>query len=157
MDPLSAAGGDRSTGVITRQKVSQLLGADNISPFTQPEERRHPWSVNKSQELDCPLFRTWDDMSGSQPDKHNRMRSRSPNQPIDTHEARRKSLGIHLDHRIWTATPYISFTKSASALEDLAISRIRRGRGVQTITIIDPAVRLRNGLPILDLAAEMEY
>ena len=35
--------------------------------------------------------------------------------------------------------------------------RISKRRGVQTLTVIDPAARLKNGLPILDVAAEMEH
>jgi hypothetical protein len=31
------------------------------------------------------------------------------------------------------------------------------GRGLQTLAVIDSAARLRTGLPILDVAAEMEY
>ncbi|KAF2676857.1 hypothetical protein K458DRAFT_320966, partial [Lentithecium fluviatile CBS 122367] len=72
-------------------------------------------------------------------------------------QARKDSLAIHLDHKDWTPTPYISFTKSASAIEDLATLRISRRRGVQTLTVIDPATRLRSGLPILNVAAAMEY
>lgn len=157
MDPSSRADDDGSTGVLTRQKASQLLGADLIHSFIQVEEQRHPWTVKKSQELDCPLLRIWDCMSGSQPDEGNRMLSRSLNQPLDTEQARKTSLAIHLHHKNWTPTPYISSTKSANAIEDLATFRSERDRGVQTLTIIDPATRLRNGLPILDVAAEMVF
>jgi hypothetical protein len=85
------------------------------------------------------------------------MLSRSPNRPLDTEKSRKDSLASHLDHQDWTATPYISFTNSASAIEDLATSRMSRGRGDQNLTVLDPAVRLRSGLPIFDVAAEMEY
>ncbi|KAI1562989.1 hypothetical protein PtrEW7m1_010748 [Pyrenophora tritici-repentis] len=156
MDPLSQADDDKLR-ILTRRKVSQLLGDKIINPFIYPEEQRHPWSVNKSQELDCPLLRIWDIMSGSQPDEDNRMLSRLPNQPLNTEQARKDSLAIHLDHKNWTPTPYTSFTKSASAIGELAKLRMSRKRGVQTLTVIDPAVRLRSGLPILDVAAEMEY
>ncbi|PSN58632.1 hypothetical protein BS50DRAFT_447844, partial [Corynespora cassiicola Philippines] len=121
------------------------------------EEQRHPWSVNKSQELYCPLLRIWDEMSGSQPDKNECMLSRSPNQYLKTKEARENSLAIHLDHKDWTPTPYISFTRSADAIKELVKLRIDRKRGNQTLTVIDPVARLRNGLPILDVAAEMEH
>jgi GTPase SAR1 family protein len=45
---------DGSTGGHTRQRVSELLGADKINLFHPWEEQRHPWSSNKSQDLDCP-------------------------------------------------------------------------------------------------------
>jgi hypothetical protein len=156
MDPLSQADDDRLR-FLTRRRVSQLLGDDIINPFIHSVQQRHPWSVNKSQELDSPLLRIWDVMSGSQPDEDNDMMSRSPNQPLDTEKARKDSLAIHLDHKKWTPTPYISFTTSASAIEDLATFRMSRRQSSQTLTVIDPAVRLRSGLPILDVAAEMEY
>jgi hypothetical protein len=156
MDPVLHADEDRLR-ILTRRKVSQLLGDGIINPFIHSEEQRHSWSVKKSQELDCPLLRIWDIMSGSQPDEDNRMLSRSPNQPLETEQARKDSLAIHLNHRDWRPTPYISCTISASAIEDLATLRMNRGRGVQTLTVIDPTVRFRSGFPILDVAAEMEY
>jgi hypothetical protein len=155
MRPHSQADNERSE-VLKRLRTSQLLGADIINPFMHSEEQLHPWSVNKFQELDGPLLRIWDVMSGSQPDEDNRMLSRSPNEPLDTEQARSNSLAIHLDHKKWIPTPYISFTKSPSAIKDLAALRISRKRGVQNLTVIAPAARLRNGLPILDVAAEME-
>lgn len=85
--------------------------------------------------------------------------SRAPNKALDTAEVRRESLAIHLDHGEWTIpTPYISFTSSADALEELARKRDRKGnRGRQTLTVIDPSTRISNGLPTLDIAAEMEH
>jgi hypothetical protein len=85
------------------------------------------------------------------------MLSRSPNQRLDTEKACKDFLATHLDHKNRTATPCISFTKSASAIEDLAKFRMSRRRGDQTLTVIDPIARLKSGLPILDVAAEMEY
>ena len=34
---------------------------------------------------------------------------------------------------------------------------MRKRRGTQTLTVIDPDTRVRNGLPILDLADEMDH
>lgn len=160
MDSLSQANDARSV-VRTRQRVSQLLGANPINPFIRlnSEELRHPWSVNEHQRLDFPLLRIWDMNSGSQPDEEtgNRMLSTSPNQPLDTRKGRIDSLENHLDHSIWEPTTYISFNKSASAIERLARNRINRGWGAQKLIVIDPAVRLKKGLPVLDVAAEMNY
>ncbi|EMD86662.1 hypothetical protein COCC4DRAFT_82748 [Bipolaris maydis ATCC 48331] len=141
---------------LTRQKVSWLLRANIVNPFIQSEEERHPWQVSETQKLDFPLLRIWDVKSGSHPDKDNHMLSRSPRLPLTTEQARKTSLAIHLNHRIWRPTPYISFTKSASAIENLAKWRSIK-RGNQTLTVIDPATRLKNGLPILDIAAEMKH
>jgi hypothetical protein len=84
------------------------------------------------------------------------MSSRAPDQRLDTFEARRTTLSTHINHKNWTPTPYISFTSSPPAIEELAKWR-KTKRGAQKLTVINPNIRLRNGLPILDLAAEMEY
>jgi hypothetical protein len=147
---------DGRSGDLMRQKAAQLLGAGFINPFVFPEEQSHPWSVNESQKIDCPLMRLWDMKSGSQPSEDDRMLSRSPNQPLDTAKVRMESLATHLDHSIWEPTPYISFTKSASAIEDLAARRSMK-RGNQTLTVINPAARLRVALPVLDVATEMDH
>lgn len=147
---------DGQFGHLTRQKAARLLEAGSINSSILSEEQRHPWSVNKSQELDCPLMRLWDTNSGSQPSEDDRMLSRSPDQSLHSAQVRMKSLATHLDHRIWKPTPYISFTKSASAIEDLAAWRSKR-RGNQFLTVINPAARFMVGLPILDVAAEMNH
>jgi hypothetical protein len=147
-----------SAGGLSRQIVSQLLGAHIYNPFHPLEEQRHPWSVNKSQELDCPLLRIWDRMSGSVPREDGRMMSRSLSHSLGTKLARVSSLASHLDHKNWVHTPYVSFKSSANAIEELASKRISRGnRGVQYLTVIDPATRFKNGLPVLDVIAEMEH
>jgi hypothetical protein len=152
---VSRASNDRSAP-LTRRKVAQLLGPDTINPFVPPEEQRHPWSVDRTQELEYPLLRIWDMKSGSQPNKENRMLSRWPDQPLNTEQARKNSLATHLNHKLWQPTPYISFTRSASAIEDLAAWRSVK-RGDQTLTTINPATRLRIGLPILDVVKEMDH
>ena len=84
------------------------------------------------------------------------MMSRAPEMRLDNRESRRNSLANHLDYKKWdTPSPYISFTTSSTAIEDLA--QMRAKRGVQTLTVIDPNSRIKNGLPILDVAAEMDY
>jgi hypothetical protein len=84
------------------------------------------------------------------------MKSRAPRERLDTIESRKDSLTTHVDHGKWIPTPYISFTTSPTAVQELADMRAQR-RGVQTLTIVDPNTRVRNGLPILDLAAEMDH
>jgi hypothetical protein len=71
---------------------------------------------------------------------------------------RDRSLAKHLDHKDWKPTPYISFTTSAKAVEELVNFRTRQNnRGIQTLIVIDPDTRLRDGLPLLDVAAEIGY
>ncbi|EUC39635.1 hypothetical protein COCMIDRAFT_111002 [Bipolaris oryzae ATCC 44560] len=147
---------DDNLATLTRQRVLKLLGANIVNPFMRSEEECHPWQVSETQKLDFPLLRIWDVYSGSNPNKDGRMLSRSLRLPLTTEQARKTSLAIHLNHRIWRPTPYISFTKSASAIENLAKLRSMK-RGNQTLTVIDPATRLKNGLPILDIAAEMKH
>ncbi|KAK2797613.1 hypothetical protein FQN50_009126 [Emmonsiellopsis sp. PD_5] len=122
---------------------------------TVTEEDQHPWGDN-SLLIPKPLLRIWDSYSGSQPKQTNRMISRSPRQHLDTLEARKKYLTIHADHRKWTPTPFISLTTSAEAAQELADSRAAK-RGAQTITVANPNVRIANGLPMLDMDAEMHH
>lgn len=76
---------------------------------------------------------------------------------LDTLQNRRKSLAAHLDHKNWHIPgPFISFTTSQTRIEDLARMRLDR-RGSQTLTVIDPRRRINNGLPVLDVEAEMEF
>jgi hypothetical protein len=160
MNPLSQAEDGRSE-VLTRWKALQLLEADITNPFIRSEEQRHPWSVDPIQRLHCPLLRgpllrVWDYYSGSQPEEDNRMLSRLSDQRLDTEKTRETSLASHLDHRVWKPTPYISFTKSPHAIEEIVAWRIPN-RGARTLTVVDPNTRLNNGLPILDVVAEMEH
>lgn len=151
----------REARLLTRQKVSQLLRPITPNPFLKllVEEDWHPWSTTESQTLDLPLMRVWDSCSGSEPDENSRMLSRAPNKALNTAKSRKESLAIHLDHGEWTIpTPYISFTSSADALQELARKRdIKGNRGRQILTVIDPSTRISNCLPTLDVAAEMEH
>lgn len=143
---------------LTRWKVSRLLRPESSNISIEIEEQRHPWSVNRSQELERPLLRIWDGCSGSRPEKDLKMLSRSPDEALGTREARKDSLALHLYHGNWKVpTPYISFTTSAEEIKNLANFRIGRRRGDQTLTVVDPKSRIRNGLPVLDVLTEMEY
>jgi hypothetical protein len=102
-------------------------------------------------------MRVWDKKSGSQPLEDGRMLSRWPDLPLNTKEAREELLPNHLVHRIWKPTPYISFTKSAHAIEYLAKLRSGRQRGEQHLTVINPSTRLKLGLPILYVPTEMDH
>jgi hypothetical protein len=129
---------------------------NGVLPEMSTEELLYPWQHNKSPSLGLPLLRIWDEHSGSKPDKQNRMNSRASNKRLNSIELRRSSLSTHINHRNWTPTPFISFTSSPLAVDELAELRILN-RGAQTLTAIDPNIRLSNGLPILDLATEMEH
>lgn len=136
----------------------------NVLPLLYPEskatlgteEQLHSWSTGRFQIFDTPLLRIWDRCSGSQPDENGCMTSRAPDQRLATIESRKTSLATHLDHKVWTPTPYISFTISPTAMHELATFRSQR-RGSQTLTVVDPQTRLRDHLPILDIAAEMDH
>ncbi len=122
------------------------------------EEKIHPWRPDRSQPFVMPFLGIWDHCSGSQPNEENCMMSRAPHQRLDTFESRKTSLTTHLNYKEWSPTPCISFTDSEAAVEDLAAMRsLLRKRGNQTLIVIDPDTRLRNGLPVLDVVAEMEY
>lgn len=133
--------------------VSNLLRS---SSQTEEEEDRHPWGPKSSANHDKPLLRTWDTKSGSIPGDKGIMLSRSPRERLDTHEARKKFLTIHADHGNWKNTPFISFTQSPQDLQDTAKMRVRR-RGCQKVTVLNPNVRAKKGLPILNMDIEMRY
>jgi hypothetical protein len=143
------------TFVLDAHTVSSLLSPASKTVFAT-EEQLHPWNTDRFQTFEMPFLRIWDFFSGSQPDEKNFMMSRAPRQRLDTFESRKSSLTTHLDHKDWTPTPYISFQTSAAAVQDLANMRAQR-RGLQTLAVVDPNTRLRHGLPILDVAAEMGH
>ncbi|KAF2806328.1 uncharacterized protein BDZ99DRAFT_523786 [Mytilinidion resinicola] len=140
--------------ILDKFTVFDLL--NGASPDLSTEERLRPWRHNRSHSFRLPLLRIWDTFSGSQPDEHNKMNSRAPNKRLDNIESRRTSLATHINHEDWMPTPFVSFTSSPAAVNELAEWRKLR-RGDQTLTAIDPSIRISNGLPILDLAAEMEH
>ncbi|KAI1162132.1 hypothetical protein F5B18DRAFT_625360 [Nemania serpens] len=142
--------------VLDRQTALDRLRRPFPGSFFVEEEEAHPWRVRRRQVFREPLLRAWDSRSGSQPEDDGFMRSRAPEMRLDDRESRRNSLSIHFDYQNWTPTPYISFTTSASRVEDLVARRINKRRG-QMITVIDPNIRVQNGLPILDAKAEMDH
>ena len=86
------------------------------------------------------------------------MMARAPHQRLDTIESRKISLAKHLKYSDWTSLiPYTLFTNLPAVVEDLVNVRAQRNRGNQTLTAIDPSTRLRKGLPILDIATEMDH
>jgi hypothetical protein len=120
------------------------------------EDLQHSWSDNSFPPFETPFLRIWDYYSGSKPDDENLMMSRAPRQRFDTLKSRRTSLTTHINHSIWEPTPYISFTTSLATVQDLADLRTQR-RGAQTLTVLDPNARIAEGLPILDIRAEMDH
>ncbi|KAJ2998950.1 hypothetical protein NUW58_g154 [Xylaria curta] len=122
------------------------------------EEATHPWSASRSLPFHMPLLRVWDMDSGSLPEEVGRMMARAPEMRLADKHSRRDSLSIHIDYSIWIETPYISFTTSDTRIEWLVKTRTdKNSRGAQMLTVIDPDNRLRNGLPIIGVKAEMQH
>jgi hypothetical protein len=142
---------------LKRDTVSGLLNPVLTTLF-QNDEDRHSWRPHHFQIFDKPFLRLWDYYSGSQPDENGCMKSRAERERLDTIKSRRDSLTTHIDHKAWIPTPYISFTTSPSKIEDLVNLRAqRKHRGPHTLTVVDPNTRVRNGLPVLHVADEMEH
>lgn len=155
---------------LTRHTAKSLLCSAQLSVFENTAEDDRTWlrawdpilralvpgSV-LDQLWDSVLLRTFDAMSGSQPDTQHRMLARAARMALHTAKARRDTLETHADHRIWEDTPYISFTKYSDALQSLAESRMNRNRGDQHVIIVDPRIRLEIGLPVLHYKEEMAY
>jgi hypothetical protein len=140
--------------LLNRDTVLRLLRQPG-NPFVV-EDLERSWSDNRFPPFEMPFLRIWDCCSGSQPDSEDRMKSRASRQRLDTRESRKNSLATHINHKIWEPTPYISFTTSPTAIHKLADWRANR-RGPQTLTVVDPNTRIANGLPILDVCAEMDH
>lgn len=150
--------------------IVSLLQSAKPSVFKSAEDKR-PWSRKWTPALrhlfpgsvldelwDSPLLRTYDQMSGSQPDDVGRMLARDPRSPLDKDEVRVETLAKHANHRIWEDAPYISFTNSPQSLQDLANWRTsNKNRGDQWIVVVDPRVRFELRLPILQYSEEMTY
>ena len=103
---------------------------------------RTQWSGSVLDRLwDSLLLRTYDILSGSQPDGQHRMLARDAKMRLDSNEACFDTLTKYANHGIWKHTPYISFTNSPNALQDLAESRMRK-RGEQSLVVVDPRVRI---------------
>ncbi|EXA40839.1 hypothetical protein FOQG_01670 [Fusarium oxysporum f. sp. raphani 54005] len=104
------------------------------------ESSGHSWSPVAQavwkHPVDKPLLRTWDDLSGSQPDGSGDMSARASDIPLTTFEARRSSHQTHIIHP--------NFRKSHP----------RRKR--QTVTVVDPAVRLESGWPTISSGEEKD-
>ncbi|KAL4861340.1 hypothetical protein BDV12DRAFT_191138 [Aspergillus spectabilis] len=122
---------------LTQAIVLSLLGV----PFHM-EENMHPWGSVFSANPNLPLLRTWDE---------------SPRERLDTLKARKTFLSIHPNHRRWEPTPFISFTQSPQQLQDIANEREKRRNRFQTITVINPNVRIQKGLPMLNMEIEMGH
>ncbi|KAF5858584.1 hypothetical protein ETB97_003977 [Aspergillus alliaceus] len=120
------------------------------------EEIMHPWGSVFSVNPDLPLLRTWDGVSGSQPSESGRMLARLPRERLDTSTARETFLATHANHGIWEPTPFISFTQSPQELQDNVNWR-KKKRGSQTITVVNPYIRIDKGLPVLNMADEMRH
>ncbi|KNG82647.1 hypothetical protein ANOM_007868 [Aspergillus nomiae NRRL 13137] len=120
------------------------------------EEEMHPWYQASHLNLDQPLLRVWDSHSGVKPTSTNCMYSRCSYKLLDTFETRAISLAIHAHHGNQTPTPYISFTKSAGAVQRYAEVRAWK-RGSQMLTVVNPRVRAASGRHLLSMVNEMRY
>ena len=106
---------------------------------------------------DFPLMRIRDIHTGDGPDSRSgAMHARSPRACLDTRTARKHMLTVHADYRIWTPTPFLSFTDSPSDIEVRAEKRLS-SRGSQILTVINGNTRRHKGLPLLKSKDEMMY
>lgn len=83
------------------------------------------------------------------------MKSRAPDMRLDTYNVRKSSLAKHLDYKDWTPGPYISFNFSPAEIKGHVAKR-GEFRGPHWLTVIDPITRMSQGLPLLEVLAEMK-
>ncbi|KAI1387843.1 uncharacterized protein F4822DRAFT_444383 [Hypoxylon trugodes] len=134
--------------ILNQQTVRDQLSGD--------EENRHSWKAPSELPFRGPLLRVWNRNSGSRPEEDGRMIARDQNMCLGSSQSRRESLSIHVDHGNWSkGTPYISFTNSETRIEELIQKWSKKGRKDFMLTAINPNIRIRKGLPILDVTAEM--
>ncbi|KAI0145333.1 hypothetical protein GGR57DRAFT_517219 [Xylariaceae sp. FL1272] len=119
------------------------------------EEDVHPWRVLDFEPMPAPLLRISIPTSGSQPNENGNMLARAPHMRLDSHESRKIALTSHYNPSNQEPTPFITFTYSVAAIEEMAQRYATEGLGDITLTVIDPNVRLRKGLPLLSLRNEM--
>jgi hypothetical protein len=135
-----------------------------LQPLPLTEEVIHPWHTqpavsHRSREWVIPLMRVRDWLTDDEPDPETGiMRSRAHRATLRTAAERKNALTIHLNHANWTATPFLSFSSSPSAIWEIAEFRRQpeRGRGAQTITVINPDARTHAGLPTISVAQAMK-
>ncbi|PPJ53773.1 hypothetical protein CBER1_04543 [Cercospora berteroae] len=163
--------------MLDNAKAKELLVAQP-PPFMGTEEAQRPWNLipiryNEHGRLlphpfqetsihralkDRPLMRLWDNNSGSKPEYDGSMLARDNELRLDTFRARKESLAHHADYSDWSqGTPFISFSSTWEAVERNAWFRAAHDRGPQFLTVTNPNVRLINGLPIVDIYAEMQH
>lgn len=133
----------------------RLYPTTRSSVFIHEEDLR-PWRATSNLAFTSPLLRIWDEFSGSQPIPGNGMHARDHEMRLDNAAVRKQTLAMHVDHSVWIAGPYISFTTSPKDIESMASFR-KAKRGHQYLTVIDPNRRIGSGLPILDVEAEMKH
>ncbi|KAF9253083.1 hypothetical protein LCP9604111_609 [Penicillium roqueforti] len=143
------------TTVFDKACALELLEFAN--PFLEEKGlSSHSWAKMPNPACSAPLLRVWDKNSGSHPDQSNRMLARLPRQRLGSRESREKSLATHAAYQIWEPTPFISFTASVLGLQRF-LSRRKGPRFPRTLTVINPNVRIANGLPILEMESELRY
>ncbi|CAG8271706.1 unnamed protein product [Penicillium salamii] len=116
----------------------------------------HSWAKFPDPAYSGPLLRVWDKHSGSHPDQSERMLARLPRQRLGSRESRKESLATHADYQIWEPTPFISFSASVLGLQRF-LSRRKGPSFPRTLTVINPNVRIANGLPMLEMEPELRH
>ncbi|KAI3583574.1 hypothetical protein IWW34DRAFT_817086 [Fusarium oxysporum f. sp. albedinis] len=99
------------TSPIVSKRLYDRTETDSIDNL---ESSGHSWSpvaqAGWKHPVDKPLLRTWDDLSGSQPDGSGDMSARASDIPLTTFEARRSSHQTHIIHlRLESGWPTISY------------------------------------------------
>jgi hypothetical protein len=126
--------------VLTRETPKRLLEDPGLTSLLDSEEKRRPWAKHWNWIIrdandgiltglynNSILMRCYDRVSGG-PDEYGRMQARGARMLLDTHERRRDTLTMHADYMTRDDTPYISFTDSPQALQELADKRQDEGR-----------------------------
>jgi hypothetical protein len=71
-------------------------------------------------------------------------------------ESRKESLATHADYTIWVPTPFISFSGPVFGLQRF-LSRRKEPSYPRTLTVINPNIRIADGLPMIEMQSELRY
>ncbi len=121
-----------------------------------------PMTASASEDYRGPHFRYWDGISQSQihdwPGTNQDCFEATSESTLMTREERQTALKQHSDWRNRVPTPFVSASKSPEyVFMKAANSSVNNKRGDVYITVINPMVRVREGLPMFKAIDELRY
>ncbi|KAL1954759.1 hypothetical protein VTO42DRAFT_759 [Malbranchea cinnamomea] len=133
------------------------------------ENKIHSWTAHPSQaSFNLPLLRLWRSESLSVENMPHFGQSLFAEKPIEylhERETRVATLNSFVGSNNMAVTSFLGFTTNPSKLQALDVdthgngghSKRKRRRAGRILVVVEPMTRVRNGRPILNVAAEMRH